>query len=73
MAMAIKHYRTGTVSTGKAAELAGIPKPLLLMKLGDYGIDTFDMSAEELDRELDTARRFAQDAPSAIPGKESKS
>ena len=56
VATAIKYYLSGTISTGKAAELAGIPKPLLLMKLGDYDIDTFDMSEEELQRELDNAR-----------------
>ena len=56
VATAIKYYQTGTMSTGAAAELAGIPKPLLLMKLGDYGIDTFDMSEEELQRDLDSAR-----------------
>ena len=57
---AVECYRKGDVSTGKAAELAGIPKTLLLMKLGDYGIDTFDMSEEEFQRDLDDARRLLQ-------------
>ena len=55
---AVERYRKGDVSTGAAAELAGIPKALLLMKLGDYGIDTFDMSEEEFQRDLDDARRL---------------
>ena len=57
---AVECYRKGDVSTGAAAELAGIPKTLLLMKLGDYGIDTFDMSEEEFQRDLDDARRLLQ-------------
>ena len=55
---AIKYYQGGKMSTGAAAELAGIPRPLLLTKLGDYGIDSFDMSEEEFQRDLDSARRF---------------
>ncbi len=58
VATAIKYYQGGKASTGAAAELAGIPKPLLLMKLSDYGIVTFDMSAEEIAQDLDNARGF---------------
>ena len=55
---AIKYYMKGDISTGGAAELAGVPKALLLTKLGDYGIDTFDMSEEEYQRDLEGARRL---------------
>ena len=55
---AIERYRKGDISTGAAAEWAGIPKPLLLMKLGEHGVDTFDMSEEEFRKELDGGRRF---------------
>ena len=55
---AIKRFQKGDISTGAAAEWAGIPKPLLLMKLGEHDIDTFDMPEEELRRELDSGRRF---------------
>ena len=58
MLAAIKRFQKGDISTGAAAEWAGIPKPLLLMKLGEHGIDTFDMPEEELRRELDSGRRF---------------
>ena len=58
MLAAIKRFQKGDISTGAAAEWAGIPKPLLLMKLGEHGIDTFDMPEEELGRELDSGRRF---------------
>ena len=53
---AIKRYKKGDISTGAAAELAGVPKALLLMKLGDYGIGTFDMSEGEFQRDLEGAR-----------------
>ena len=54
---AIKHCMRG-VSTGVAAELASVPKALLLTRLGDYGIETFDMSEEDFQRDLGSARRL---------------
>jgi len=57
MLIAIKLYEMGRLSTGAAAELADIPKPLFLMKLADYGVDTFDLSGEDLERDLASARR----------------
>lgn len=57
MLVAVKLYEMGRLSTGAAAELADIPKPLFLMKLADYGVDTFNLSAEELRRDLSAARR----------------
>lgn len=55
---AIRRYLRGGISTGGAAEWAGIPKTVFLMKLGEHGIDTFDMSGEEFRNELDSGRRF---------------
>ena len=55
--VAVKLYEMGRLSTGAAAELAGVPKPLFLMKLANYGVDTFDLSEEELDRDLASAGR----------------
>ena len=57
MLVAVKLYEMGRLSTGAAAELADIPKPLFLMKLADYGVDTFDLSGEEIERDLASARR----------------
>ena len=54
--VAVKLHEMGRLSTGAAAELAGVPKPLFLMKLADYGVDTFNLSAEELRRDLAAAR-----------------
>ncbi|MCE2485904.1 MAG: UPF0175 family protein [Desulfurellaceae bacterium] len=55
--IAVKLYEMGRLSTGAAAQLAGVPKPLFLMKLADYSVDTFDLSDEELRRGMTNACR----------------
>jgi predicted HTH domain antitoxin len=50
-AAAVKLYELGRLSSGAAAELAGVPKPVFLAKLADYGVSTFDLNKEELERE----------------------
>ena len=55
--IAVKLYEMGRLSTGAAAGFANIPKPLFLNKLSDYGVDTFDLSGEEIQRDLAGARR----------------
>ena len=55
--IAVKLYEMGRLSTGAAAALADLPKPLFLTKLADYGVDTFDLSAEELQRDSSGVRR----------------
>ncbi|MEN6450690.1 MAG: UPF0175 family protein [Thermoguttaceae bacterium] len=52
LAAAVKLYELGRLSSGAAAQLAGIPKPVFLMKLADYGVDTFRLSREELQQEM---------------------
>ena len=39
LAAAVKLFELGRLSSGAAARLAGIPKPLFLMKLGEYGVE----------------------------------
>jgi predicted HTH domain antitoxin len=55
LAAAVKLYELGKLSSGAAAALAGIPKPLFLSKLADYGVVTFRLSEEELGRDLQNA------------------
>ena len=55
--IAVKLYEMGRLSTGAAAQFAGVPKPLFLMKLADYGVDTFDLSDEKLRPDMTNARR----------------
>ncbi len=52
---AIKLYELGRLSSGAAANLAGIPKVLFLTKLADYGVDTFQLTEGELAEELKRA------------------
>jgi len=54
--LAVKLYELGRLSSGAAARLAGIPKPLFLTKLADYGVDTFRLTEEELRQDLSSAR-----------------
>jgi predicted HTH domain antitoxin len=55
MAAAIKLFELGRLSAGAAAELAGVPKPLFLVRLADYGVATFRHSEEDLRRDLANA------------------
>jgi predicted HTH domain antitoxin len=48
MAAAVKLYEMERLSSGAAAELAGVPKPVFLARLADFGVDTFRLSEEEL-------------------------
>jgi predicted HTH domain antitoxin len=53
----MKLHELGHLSSGAAAELAGISKVAFLHKLADFGVDAFRMTPEELARDLDTLRR----------------
>jgi predicted HTH domain antitoxin len=48
-------FEVGRLSSGAAAELAGVPKPLFLVRLGDYGVTTFRQTEDELRRDLENA------------------
>ncbi len=54
-AAAIKLYEIGQLSSGAAAQLAGVPKPYFLSHLADYGVSTFNLSEEELVHDLKSA------------------
>jgi hypothetical protein len=41
----------GRLSSGAAAALAGVPRVVFLGKLPDYGVDTFDLTEEQLAKE----------------------
>ena len=51
LAAAVKLYELGRLSSGAAAQLAGIPRTVFLMKLADYGVDSFRLTEEDLQRE----------------------
>ncbi|MCL4193957.1 MAG: UPF0175 family protein [Thermoguttaceae bacterium] len=51
MAAAVKLFEMGKLSSGAAAELAGVARVAFLSKLADYGVDTFDLTEEEFTEE----------------------
>jgi predicted HTH domain antitoxin len=55
LAAAVKMYELGRLSSGAAAQLAGVPRTVFLSKLADYGVDTFDMTREELEEDVSRA------------------
>jgi predicted HTH domain antitoxin len=55
LAAAVKLYELGQLSSGAAAQLAGVPKPYFLEHLAEYGVNAFDLSEEELIHDLRTA------------------
>ena len=55
LAASVKLYELGRLSSGSAARLAGVPRVLFLSKLADYGVDTFRLSDDELERQTSLA------------------
>ena len=51
LAAAVKLYELGRLSSGAAANLAGVPRALFLVKLADYGVDTFRLSQTDIEHE----------------------
>lgn len=48
IAAAVKLCEAGRLSSGAAADLAGMPKPLFVERLGDYRVAAFRQDASEL-------------------------
>ena len=48
LAAAVKLHEAGRLSSGAAAELAGISKPVFLESLARYGVPAFRQSGDEL-------------------------
>ena len=55
LAAAVRWFESGRLSSGAAAELAGLPKPVFMERLGDFGVPVFSQSAEELREEFANA------------------
>ena len=51
LAAAAKLFELGELSSGAAARLAGIPRTVFLTRLAEFGVDTFKLSEDELNRE----------------------
>ncbi len=52
MALAVKLFETKRVSSGIAAQMAGVPRAVFLLGLQQHGVPMIDLTAEELDSDL---------------------
>jgi predicted HTH domain antitoxin len=56
---AVDMYRLGRLSSGKAAELAGISRIQFFHELSKHKVPLYDVSEEELDKDLDNADHYS--------------
>jgi predicted HTH domain antitoxin len=52
MAAAAKLYELGKLSSGRAADLAGLPRVSFLQVLAHYGVPIFDLTEAELAQDM---------------------
>ncbi|MDO7876572.1 UPF0175 family protein [Hymenobacter sp. ASUV-10] len=57
MLLATRLYERGDLSLGQAAELAGYSKRTFMELLGNYGVALFDLTEEELLKDVENAAR----------------
>lgn len=55
--LAVKLFELGRISTGRAAELAALPKDRFLSSLGRFDVSPFVDAPDELERDVENARR----------------
>lgn len=55
LAAAVKLFELGRLSSGEAAAVAGLPKPLFLQRLGDYQVPAFRLNAAEVEHDFANA------------------
>ncbi|MEM6796076.1 MAG: UPF0175 family protein [Acidobacteriota bacterium] len=55
MLLAVKLYELGRLTTGRAAELAGMGRVEFLFALNRFGLSPFGVDAEELEQDLANA------------------
>lgn len=55
MMIAAKLYEDGTLSSGQAAELAGLSKRTFIELLGKYGVSVFSTSVDDLESDIANA------------------
>jgi predicted HTH domain antitoxin len=55
MIIASKLYEDGTLSSGQAADLAGLSKRAFIEMLGKYGVSVFSKSVDDLESDIANA------------------
>jgi predicted HTH domain antitoxin len=58
--LAVKLFELGKLTSGKAAELAGMPRITFLHILDRYRTPAINLQDEEIEREIEAARRLSQ-------------
>ncbi|MEB3885471.1 UPF0175 family protein [Lyngbya sp. CCY1209] len=53
--IAAKLYENGTLTSGQAAELAGLTKKEFIGAIADYNVSVFSPSVEDLESDLENA------------------
>ena len=56
MAMAVKLFDTARLTSGQAAELAGIPRVHFLYELERWGVSTIQVNDDDLEHDVASAR-----------------
>jgi len=55
MAMAVKLFEMGRISSGMAAKIAGVPRVQFLLGLSDYRVPMINLTKDELLSDLENA------------------
>lgn len=58
--LAVKLFEMGKLTSGKAAELAGIPRVAFLYSLARYNVPAINLQAEEIEHEVEAAKRLRE-------------
>lgn len=59
MSLASKLYERGKLTLGQAAELAGCSKETFMEMLAEYNVPLINYPADELDEDIENARRYS--------------
>lgn len=55
MLAAVKLFELGRLSSGRAAQLAGVPRVEFLMRLADYRVSPFQLTVQDLVEDAENA------------------
>lgn len=58
MLLAVKLFEMGELTSGKAAEMVGLPRVAFLCSLSRFGVPAINLQSEEIENEILAARRL---------------
>ncbi|MCE7990241.1 MAG: UPF0175 family protein [Caldilinea sp. CFX5] len=68
--LAIELYRSGQLSTGSAARLAGVPRSQFFLLLSQHGLSPFGEEPDELEEDLKNANAACSSSITRYPFRE---